>query len=155
MKRWLWYVAAVVAVAAIGGMPFSGTDVAELQPVELIRVSRSLGTVRVETDTGAFGAGTDLRGAFSDMMETSTGNIFLETADHLLISPAAVDLLPELADRLRPACGICMENGTADLEQAAAYLKTHEPDATLRDIRAGAAAIPSLLVREGRMYLVS
>lgn len=155
MKRWLWYAAALVLVAALGGMPFSGTDVAKLQPVELIRVSRSFGQVLIETDTGDSGIGADLEEALEDMKETATADIFLDTAEHLLVSQNAVDLLPKLAEYLRPACGVCLEQGAPELEQAAAYLAAHEPEVTLKDFRAGERNIPVLITEEGRMHLVS
>jgi hypothetical protein len=92
--------------------------------------------------------------AFADLKQTASGDIFLETADRLLISPHAVELLPELTDYLRPGCNICVEMGQIDMESVGAFLRIHEPGVTLQDHRAGETALPVLCVVDGRMYLV-
>lgn len=155
MKRWMWCLGALILAAGLGGIPFAGTDVGKLQPVELIRVSRVGDRILVETDTGDRGTGADLAGAFEDLKQTTSGQVFLDTAEYLLVSPAAEGLLPELSEYLRPACGVCLERGKADLEQAAAYLSAHEPKLTLQDYRAGERGIPTLTTRKGEMHLVS
>lgn len=155
MKRWLWYLAALLLVAALGWMPFTGTDVAKLQPVEVIRLSLEGDIIRVETDTGGSGSGTDLEEAFSDLKESTPGKVFLETADYLLLSREAQGLLEPLAAYLRPACSICLETGKAELETVADFLGAHEPGMTLQEYRAGKRELPELYAREGRMYLVS
>ena len=80
MKYWAWYIGAVVLVAALGWMPFLGTDVARLRPVELISVSREEAQVLVETDTGDSGRGRTLELALEDLHDSTPGEIFLETA---------------------------------------------------------------------------
>ncbi len=155
MKRWFFYGAALLLAAVLGWLPFTGTDVAKLQPVEVLRVGMEKGLVQVETDTGSIGKGTDLEKAFLDLKETATGEIFLETADYLLLRPEARGLLEALADYLRPACGICLESGTAKLEQVAPFLAAHEPGLTLQEYRAGQRELPTLNTHEGRLSLVS
>lgn len=154
MKRWLWYPAAVLLVAVIGWMPFQGTDVAKLQPVELIRIELSQRQVRVQTDTGQEGIGSDMEAAFEDLKQTTSGQVFLETADYLLLSQPEDRLPDAVYEYLRPGCGICVEQGQTDLEQAAAFLGTHEPGTTLQDYRAGERTLSRLITQEGRMHLV-
>lgn len=155
MKRWIWCAAALVLVAALGGMPFMGTDIAQLQPVELLRVQRVGDLISVELDTGDAGKGTTLESALQDLKNNTPGKVFLETADYLLINAEAEALLESLAQYLRPACGVCLEAGEANLETAAKFLGTHEPGLTLQEYRAGDHALQKLVVREERMYLVS
>lgn len=135
-------------------MPFQGTDVAALQPIELLRVSMSQGAVLVQTDTGSMGIGDTPQAAFEDLKRTTAGDVFLETAEHLIVTPEAVALLPGLTAFLRPACNVCVEQGTADLETAAAFLNAHQPGITLQDYRAGETGLPVLVTQEGRMCLV-
>lgn len=153
MKRWFFFDALFLA-AVLLWKPFDGTDVARLQPVEVIRVSKQDGMILVETDTGDSGTGADLAGAFGDLKKTTAGEVFLETAEHLLVSSDGLELLPALEDYLRPSCNIYIEKGAADLEQAAEYLTAHESDITLSDYRAGMHALPVLQTAEGRMLLV-
>lgn len=155
MKRWLWCLAALALAAVMGWMPFTGTDVGKLQPVEVIRVSMQGDLILVETDTGDVGMGADLDTAFADLKESTAGEIFLDTADYLLITRDAQGQLAELSEYLRPACAVCLEAGEAELEEAAAFLSAHDPELTLGAWRAGEQSLPSLVSREGRMYLVS
>lgn len=154
MKYWAWYIGAVVLVAALGWMPFLGTDVARLRPVELISVSREEAQVLVETDTGDSGRGRTLELALEDLHDSTPGEMFLETAEYLLITPDARSLLPELTKTLRPSCKVCLAEGPVDMEKAAAYLSVHEPELTLQDYRTGEKDIPILIMEGERGQLV-
>lgn len=151
MKRWLMLLA---VGALLLWKPFKASDVARLKPVEVIRVTTSGQGIVVETDTGESGMGEDLDQAFADLKETASGDIFLETADRLLVSSQAVHLLPELTDYLRPGCNICVEMGEVELDMVSAFLNIHEPGMTLQDHRAGETVLPVLYMIDGRMYLV-
>lgn len=151
MKRW---VLLLLLGALLLCKPFSATDVARLKPVDVIRVSTTNGGILVETDTGETGTGQDLDSAFENLKKTADGEIFLETADRLLISPQAVELLPELTDYLRPGCNICVEMCAVELDLVSDFLDTHEPGLTLQDHRAGQCVLPVLYLIDGRMYLV-
>lgn len=150
MKKWLLL---LCLCGLLLWKPFSATDVAQLKPVEVIRVSTFAGGVLVETDTADSGVGKDLAQALADLKRTTDGDVFLDTVDRLLISPTAVSLLPELSDYLRPGCNVCMEMGQAELESVGAYLNMHEPGVTLQDHKAGENVLPVLYVVDGRMYL--
>lgn len=151
MKRWLLLLALGTLLLT---RPFSASDVARLKPVEVIRVSTVSHGVCVETDTGDRGEGKTLAQAFANLKTTADGDIFLETADRLLVSPLAVDLLPELTEYLRPGCNICVELGAVELDAVSDFLNIHEPGVTLQDHRAGEKALPVLYMIDGRMYLV-
>lgn len=151
MKRWIML---LVLAALLLGKPFSASDVAQLKPVEVIRVTTDPNGVLVETDTGEMGTGNNLDEAFMDLKNTAGGDIFLETADRLLISPQAVEMLPELTEYLRPACNICVEMGEVELDSVNAFLNIHEPGVTLQDHKAGQKSLPVLYLIDGRMYLV-
>ena len=155
MKRWLWYLAAVVLVAALGWMPFHGTDVAKLQPVELLCVMADGGKVKVQTDTGESGQGAMLQEAVFDLKESTAGEIFLDTADFLLLSESALYLMDEMGAYLRPGCKVCLFTDAPETETAARFLRTHAPDKTLLDYRAGDCSLPRLIIQKERMYLVS
>lgn len=150
MKKWL-------LLLCFSGMllwkPFAATDVARLKPIEVIRVSTFAGGVLVETDTGDSGVGANIEKAIADLKYTTDGDVFLDTVDKLLISPAAVMLLSDLGDYLRPGCNVCVEMGQVELESVGAYLNIHEPGITLQDHREGKTALPVLYVVDGRMYL--
>lgn len=155
MKRWLWYIGIIAAVAALGGKPSAGTDVANLQPVQVIYLSCPEGQIVIETDTGDRGTGETLKDALRDMKAASSREIFLDTADYLLLSAECIDLLPAMMKQLRPSCALCVTDGTPDMEQAGAFLQQHTPTVTLVSYRAGGDQLQTLVTREGRMELVS
>ena len=155
MKKWLFYVGAVVLVAALGYMPFHGSDVAALQPVELIRVDYDAGIIKVQTDTGDMGKGETVAAAFADLKSTTAGEVFLDTADFLLLHPNALPFLQELTQILRPACKVCFVQEQVDLEKAAEYLRVKRENVTLQEYRTGKGSVPHLIVDEERLRLVS
>lgn len=109
----------------------------------------------METDTGDFGIGDSLKAALTDMKRSASAEIFLDTADYLIVSPGCVDLLPAMMQYLRPSCAVCMEDGETDMKQIGMYLQQHSPDITLMHYRAGQRDLPTLVTREGRTHLVS
>lgn len=153
MKQVLSYIMGLIVVAALGWMPFRKTDVAKLQPVEVVRVTLEGREVVIETDTEAAGRGKSLKAAFEDMKQTTAGEVFLDTADYLILSRDTVSLLPELMEYLRPACQVCIGKGEMDLGQAAAFLTAHEPELTLTDWQGGLGPLP-VLVEDGGMRIV-
>lgn len=155
MKRWVYLISAVLVVAFLSGKRTSGTDVARLQPVEVVSVARTEGQLLIWTDTGDSGNGEDLGSAIKDLKEGASAEVFLETAEYLLISEGCRDLLPELMDHLRPSCLVCRLEGEPELETVAAYLRIHQPEVTLMEYRAGITELPTLRAEKGRMELVS
>ncbi len=154
MRKILWLLA-LMLTAAYGSGLFEASDVAKLQPVELIRISWLGNDILVEMDTGEQGHGATLAEAFADLKEKTTGDIFLDTADQVLLTRETEELIPELLEFLRPACRVCLEDGSADLEKAAAFLDTHQPEITLMDCQNMSRQLPVLVTREGTMKLVS
>lgn len=154
MKRWLWLAAGALAVAALSGQRSAGTDVGHLQPIQVVRVTRAEKIV-IDTDTGELGMGQTLPDAFENLGNTAPGQVFLDTAEYLILAPDCVALLPELNRYLRPSCRVCLEEGGADIAKAGAYLEAHPPSVTLAQWRAGEDNLPALITLEGRMELVS
>lgn len=155
MKRWLFCAAAMVLAAALGLTPFAGSDVATLQPVELIWVGVSGDALVVRTDTGDSGRGNTVEQAFANLKQTTPGEVFLDTVDYLLLQPSALKFLPALTDILRPACNVCLVEQEVDLEKAAGYLRVHSENYTLQNYRTGKGNIPYLKADEERLKLVS
>jgi hypothetical protein len=146
----------VLLVAVLGlvlSNPFEMSDIAKLKPVEAVRISVIQRMICVETDTGDLGAGEDLPKAFADLKQTASGDIYLETADRLLVSPQAVFLLPELKAYLRPGCNVCVALGEADMGDISEFLRNHEPGVTLQNYWTGNRDLPVLYSIDGRMYL--
>ena len=155
MKRYLVYACVLAAVMLMAKQDHPGSDVARLEPVGILRVTEKGGVVSIETDLGHYGTGETLDDAVTDMRQTASGEVFLDTAEFLLISKGGAKWLPELCGLLRPSCQVCLSLGDIELGQAAEYLKFHKPQYSLRLYRKGERNMPLLFEKEGRMHLAN
>lgn len=152
MKRWI--ILAAAAAAALLLQNGAEKDVAKLEPVQLIFIYRNGNHVCVETDTDAFGEGNDLDSAIQNMKATAPGEIFLDTAEFLVLTDQTCSLLPELTAMIRPAAEICIAEEVEPVT-AAEYLSVHRPGVTLKDWMAEEHDFPLLSMTEERYELVS
>ena len=151
MKRWQVYGLMLAAFLIIRTNLFVGTDVGKLLPVELLLIERDNATFRIRSDTVAAGEGDTIIAAINDMKETSPGEVFLDTADYVLIRDGLEDILPELMHHLRPASNVYILQGDADLSELSAYLRIHSTQQTLRDYCSGEVELSILKVEQERM----
>lgn len=154
MKHWVIYLAAAVIVIVLGWLPFPVSDVGDLQPLEVLYVFRQNDGLCLASDTGDRGRGATMEAAFQDLREGAAGEIFMDTADYVLLGFGTEDQVQTLWQELRPGCQVCRVSGEPDLEQAADFLSTHEPGVTLLQLRTGETKLPVLLAEEGEMHLV-
>lgn len=155
MKKWLLILAALLGILTMGTESTAGMDVGKLQPVQVLCLRRMGRDVIVWTDTGDRGTGADLKAAVEDMKRSASAEIFLETADHLLLMPDCIDLLQDAAHFLRPSSTLCLLEGEPDMERIGQYLQVHAPQVTLMEYRAGLQKLQTLKTTDGRMALVS
>ena len=139
MKKWLYAAVVFAALCLLTRLPHPAKDIADLEPVRVVYLFRQGATLRIETDTGAWGSGEDLAQALEAMRSGADGEIFLETAEFLLLSPQ-VPVTEDFYTLLRPGCGVVYTDQKPDLTAAARYLTVHPPKTKLRDLRADAAA---------------
>ena len=154
MRRWIVYLMALFITAAVGILPFRGTDVGKLLPVETVRLTKQDDKILLETDTAGYGIGNDIQSALENLKATAMGNVFLDTADYLIVTPGGEDLLLELYAFLRPNCSICIQLGNAEVAKITEFLENHEPELTLQEYRGGLKKIPVMMIVEERMELV-
>ncbi len=162
MKK-LWLLALLAALAAtLGGIwPMKGTEVAELLPARVLLLERTNGTIAASCGA-ASGRGATLERALSDMEESAAGNLFLDTAEHVILHASAYDLLAQAAqnEKLRPAAKVYLAEGALpEAEEAAEFLRTHYGSVTLGGVRAalmgaGGKQPPHLVNQDGRLHLV-
>ena len=151
MKRWI--VILGIFAAALALSPSSGVDAAQLQPIEVVYLYKEGAKLTILTDTGDQGTGNDLASALADLKNTTSGKVFMETAEYLLVTEETQGYIEELYEQLRPACGVCLVKGQPEMESAVKYLSSHQPESTLKDYRAGRRDLSELRIMEGRMYL--
>ena len=135
MKKWLIPIAALAAVAIFSRLPHPARDIADLKPVRAVYIHMEGRNFHVQTDTGDSGSGPDLAEACADLRAKADGEIFLDTAEFLILDPK-VPITEAFGSLLRPDCRITFTDAPPDLEKAAAYLAQHPPILTLARLRA-------------------
>ena len=135
MKKWLIPAAVLAAVAVFSRLPHPARDIADLKPVRAVYIHMEGRNFHVQTDTGDSGIGHDLTEACLDLRAEADGEIFLGTAEFLILDPE-VPITGEIFDLLRPDCRVTFADKPPDLKKAAAYLSQHQPKLTLARLRA-------------------
>lgn len=151
MKRWIGLLAGFALAVLLA--PSGETEIADLRPVELLSVYQEEGQLCVETDTGDLGKGVDLQTALKDLKATTPGEIFLETADYVMVTAETKAYLPELKKILRPATEIVQMQDRIEVSAAAEFLSVHRPGLSMKDYRSE-SMLPMLAIKEGRCSLV-
>ena len=135
MKRALYLAAALTAIGVLARLPHPARDIAKLKPIRAVCLYRDGGALTIETDTGDSGSGPTLTEAYTDMKSRADGELFLDTAEFLVLDPA-VPVTPDLWDLLRPACQVIFSNEPQDLNTVCEYLTIHPTERTLARLRA-------------------
>lgn len=133
MKKWL-YAAALLALGLLTRLPHPARDIAKLEPVQLVYIYKEMDHLCIETDTDHRGAGRDILEAAADLRSKADGEIFLETAEFLLLEED-VTVTVDFFTLLRPGAGVVYTRERPDLTAAAEYLSIHPPEHTLRELR--------------------
>lgn len=156
-KLRFWLILAAVLIA-LDVLPLGATDAARLEPATLLIFDRAAdGTVRVVSDSGSEGRGRSVDAALQDLRDHASGMLYLQTAEHILLTERAQSLLPACTRSrdLRPAASVLRIAGEIpDAKQAAAYLRHRAAKPTLAGLRAKKTELPTLYCREGRLLLV-
>ena len=138
MKKWLYLAAALTAVGILSRLPHPAKDIAKLKPVRAVYLYMESEKLHIETDTGDSGSGKTLAEAYSNMRSGADGEIFLDTAEFLILDPA-ICVTEDFFRLLRPACKVVYSERRPDLKAVSDYLTIHTPKTTLAHLRASVA----------------
>ena len=122
----------LLILALLVFVPVKKLDVAKLEPVEVVSVQCRDGGILLQTDTEAWGFGADAAAALEDMQKRTPGVIYLDTAEFLLVSEAALHQIQALRPWLKERVKLCQAEA-ADLKTAAHLLEIHDDLPRLRD----------------------
>ena len=134
MKKWL-YPAVFLAAAILSRLPHPAVDIARLDPVRAIYLYMDGDAMTIETDSGDSGSGPDLEGAYAALRANAHREIFLDTAEFLILDPD-VPITEAFYELLRPTTRVVFSNEKPDLETISDYLTIHPPEITLAKLRA-------------------
>ena len=149
MKKWLYML--LLALAAFL-LPGKGTDVGELIPVELVRLTAGDGVFVAAADTGDFGTGATLEEAMADLTSSAPGKVFLETADYLLLAAQTRESWEKLEAWFRPGTLVYGANEEIDPAAAAEFLRSHTGSVPLNRLEK-TMDLEKLVLSEGRVKL--
>lgn len=150
MKKAYPAAAALISLSLFTAAP--KTDLGSLRPVQLVQVTSSGPMIHLRTDTGLYGEGVDFGTALGDLYRTSPGQVYLESADYLLVTPVTVKVLPELKQVLRPGTEVALIASLVDGQKAAEFLMSHPGSVPLR--KAGEHTVLPRLITKGERYVL-
>lgn len=149
MKKWI---PMLLLAAAVLWSPTRGTDVGRLIPVELVQILRTEQGFLVRTDTENRGVGETLDAAIADLKEQASGEIFLETAEYVLLTETSRGCARDMPAYFRPGTQIYQAPPLEDLAAAAEYLGQHSVPSPLFRLGEG-ERLPYLMEQEGGLRL--
>lgn len=122
MKRIIIYCIILVGILWI---PVERMEIRDLEPIQAVWMYREEGEIVLKTDTEDEGRGESVQEALEDMKEKSSGIVYLDTAQFLLVSDNAQEQIGELASYLKSKVKISLWEG-GDLKEAARYMQSHK-----------------------------
>ncbi len=139
MKKLIAPALLLLALGALGKLPFRAADVAELLPVRTVLIGRDGTEYTVDVGAGVRGVGKTIDDALDALRERVSGTVFFGTAEQVVLTEKAADALPAVLDEpaFRPAAGIYLTpEEDLDPEAAADYLAAHSSNLTLMRLKA-------------------
>ncbi len=135
-KSGIVIIAAMVLALFIS--PFHRRDVAKLQPVQTLSLSRSGALCHLQTDGGLFGEGPDPASALQDLEASAPGELILSTTRQLVLAENARDFLePLLAlEALRPGTELYVSSQPVDPGDASSFLNSRGTGMTVSRVQA-------------------
>ena len=127
-----------------------GTDIGQLQPVEVVQLYEKNGLLILKTDTGDMGWGLTVDEAVRKLKETTPGQIYLDTADYLLIEEGVEASIPALRPYLKRRTTMAFGPEGVDLQETAVYLRVHRPS---EKVGKGSKPIEKLVFEGGKIIL--
>ena len=121
----------VLILALLPLAPVQRLDVAKLEPVQTVAVSAENGQVIIQTDTDNKGVGTDVHEALKDLRTNTPGVIYLDTAEYLLVTESAIDLMEQLGGYFHSSVRVSLWDGQGSVEEASKYLSVREAGAKI------------------------
>ena len=147
MRRILVY---VLITAAVLALPLERTDVADLRPVQTVVLYKSQEGYRIETDTEDVGIGKTVDEAYTDLIDTTPGVIYLDTADFFLVSEGEETAAEDMRKYLKSGVQICAVAGQGNWKEVSKYLSVQTELVPFRKWKAG-QKLPVLDCRTDRI----
>lgn len=129
MKRIIIY---CVILAGVLFLPAEHMDIRDLEPIQAVFLYREAENVVLKTDTEDVGRGETVQQALEDMKTKSSGIVYLDTAQFLLVSKNAQEHIAQIAPYLKGKVKVSQWEG-GELQEAARYMQAHKIGVKIRD----------------------
>lgn len=142
MKKLVVILLAAATLGALGVLPFRSVDAAKLLPVKTVVVTKSGDQYVVDIGEGVRAVGQSLREALDRLREEVSGEVFLPTAERVIVTEPAEGAVEAVAEEteFRPAAGIYLTpDPFPDVKALGKYLDAHPSNVTILDTRAALA----------------
>lgn len=123
MKRIIFYCIILIGVLAV---PVERMDISHLEPIQAVYLYRDGENIVLETDTEDRGTGKTVQQALTDMKNKSSGIVYLDTAEFLLVSDSALEDIEQMKAVLKGSVRVCGWDGKGELTEAAEYMQAHK-----------------------------
>ena len=122
MKRIVIYCIILTGILCI---PVKRMEIRDLEPIQAVWMYVEDGNIVLQTDTEDEGRGKNVPDALEDMKNKSSGIVYLDTAQFLLVSEKAQQQVGELSPYLKDKVKISLWDG-GDLKEVARYMQSHK-----------------------------
>lgn len=123
MKRIILY-CILLAIALM--IPIKKIDISDLEPIQAVRMDRQQGEIILQTDTGDTGAGENVQSALDNLKKVSSGIVYLDTAQYLIVTENAQEYIGHIRPFLKNDVRVCLWEGAEKLTDAAKYVKSRK-----------------------------
>lgn len=148
--RGFCYVGLILGMLLI---PVERNDVGKLRPVEAISIYKDVDEITIETDTEDMGTGKTIEEALKNLVDTTAGIIYIDTAEYLLIEAEEVSIIEQMSPYVKRSVKVCAMEGHLKPEEAAVYLQSHPINTTLKTAERGKD--PPVLAKEAGKLTIS
>lgn len=147
--RGFCYVGLILGMLLI---PVERNDVGKLRPVEAISIYKDVDKITIETDTEDMGTGNTVEEALKNLVDTTAGIIYIDTAEYLLVEVEEVSIIEQMSPYVKHSVKVCAMEGRIEPEEAVVYLQSHPINTTLKTAERG-KDIPVLAKESGKLTI--
>lgn len=129
-----WHCVILAAILTVFfGLPFREYRTQQLLPIRTLQAQRSDGGVRLLSEAGE-GEGATWEAAVEALRQNASGEVFFDTAEHVVFSDADLATDAARSGLLRPSAQVHFSAEVREAETANAYFSAHPSPLRLSDI---------------------
>lgn len=126
-----WHCVLLAAIlTAVFGLPFREYRTQQLLPIRTLQVQRTEGGIRLLTEVGE-GTGATWNEAVDDLRQNASGEVFFDTAEHLVFPDDSLAREAAQSGFLRPSAQVHLSDDLREVETANAYFSAHPSEMRL------------------------